>query len=132
MYITQVKVRLTNHSTLYINDPLFKGFSEGQSTLFLLPEWMTGQAMPNYTEDPMLINFPSSNDTDLLVLKPMVVNLGKDLFRNGRNTQFALIPMEGGLKKPHIFLKTKYILANLFKNTLLSMVNLRAWSFLKI
>ena len=78
---------------------------------------MTGQAMPNYTEDPMLINFPSSNDTDLLVLKPMVVNLGKDLFRNGRNTQFARIPMEGGLKKPQIFLKTKYILANLFKNT---------------
>ena len=51
---------------------------------------MTGQAMPNYTEDPMLINFPSSNDTDLLVLKPMVVNLGKDLFRIRQNTQFAL------------------------------------------
>ena len=79
---------------------------------------MTGQAMPNYTEDPMLINFPSSNDTDLLVLKPMVVNLGKDLFRNGRNTQ---LNHEGGLKKTQIFLKTKYILANLFKNTFLSM-----------
>ena len=129
MYITQVKVRLTNHSTLYINDPLFKGFSEGQSTLFLLPEWMTGQAMPNYTEDPMLINFPSSNDTDLLVLKPMVVNLGKDLFRNGRNTQFARIPMG---KNPQIFLKTKYILANLFKNTFLSTATLRAWTMLKI
>ena len=108
----------------------FKGFGEGQSTLFLFPEWMTGQAMPNYTEDPMLINFPSSNDTDLLVLKPMVVNLGKDLFRNGRKTQIASILMERGLKKPQIFLKTKYILANLFKNTFLSMANLRAWSTL--
>ena len=56
----------------------FAGIGEGQSTLFLFPEWMTGQAMPNYTEDPMLLNFPSSNDTDLLVLKPMVVNLGMD------------------------------------------------------
>ena len=54
----------------------FAGIGEGQSTLFLLPEWMTGQSMPNYTEDPMLLNFPSSNDTDLLILKPMVVNLG--------------------------------------------------------
>jgi hypothetical protein len=74
-----------------MTDPLFKGFGEGQSTLFLFPEWMTGQAMPNYTEDPMLINFPSSNDTDLLVLKPMVVNLGKDLFRYERNTSINLI-----------------------------------------
>ena len=50
--------------------------SGGQSTLFLFPEWMTGQAAPNYTEDPMLLNFPSSNDTELLIQKPMMVNLG--------------------------------------------------------
>ena len=71
---------------------------------------MTGQAMPNYTEDPMLINFPSSNDTDLLVLKPMVVNLGKDLFRIRQNTQFALIPMEGGVKNLKSSLKTNIFL----------------------
>ena len=53
------------------------GVKEGQSTLFLFPEWMTGQAAPNYTEDPMLLNFPSSNDTELLIMKPMVVNLGE-------------------------------------------------------
>ncbi len=52
------------------------GLPPGQSTLFLFPEWMTGQAAPNYTEDPMVSNFPSSNDTELLILKPMVVNLG--------------------------------------------------------
>lgn len=52
------------------------GLEKGQSTLFLFPEWMTGQVAPNYTEDPMLQNFPSSNDTELLILKPMVVNLG--------------------------------------------------------
>ena len=71
---------------------------------------MTGQAMPNYTEDPMLINFPSSNDTDLLVLKPMVVNLGKDLFRIRQNTQFALIPMKGGVKNLKSSLKTNIFL----------------------
>ena len=49
---------------------------EGTSSLFLFPEWMTGVASTNYTDDPLLLSFPSTNDTDLLVLKPMVVNLG--------------------------------------------------------
>ena len=53
------------------------GQDEGTSSLFLFPEWMTGVPSTNYSilDDPLLQSFPSTNDTELLILKPMVVNL---------------------------------------------------------
>ena len=46
----------------------------------------------------------------------MSVGLGKDLFRNKQNTQITLLV---ALKEPHMFSKTKYILANCLENTFL-------------
>lgn len=61
----------------------FFGLSGGEdgssNSLFMFPEWITGSLNANLTgggEETSTINYPSSNDTDLLILKPMVVNLG--------------------------------------------------------
>ena len=59
----------------------FFGMGEDGSSnsLFMFPEWITGSLNANLTghgEETSAINYPSSNDTDLLILKPMVVNLG--------------------------------------------------------
>ena len=54
------------------------------------------------------------------------IGLGKDFFRNGRNTQYALILMWWN-EKSHIFPKTKYNLANLYEKASLSMSKLSTW-----
>ena len=51
---------------------------DGTSLLSKFPEWMTGIddfSVTNGTID--LSNYPNSNDTHLMVTKPMLVNLGK-------------------------------------------------------
>ena len=58
------------------------------------------------------------------------IGLGKDLFRNGQNTQSALKILMWWEKKSHIFPKTKYNLANLYEKVPLSMSKLRTWSTL--
>ena len=54
------------------------GLGGSSNSLFMFPEWITGSLNANLTggEETTSINYPSSNDTDLLILRPMVVNLG--------------------------------------------------------
>lgn len=54
------------------------GLGGSSNSLFMFPEWITGSLNANLTggEETSSINYPSSNDTDLLILRPMVVNLG--------------------------------------------------------